>query len=175
MLLATLSLNFLMNFTDTMDITRFDLDGSNPFTLYNDLAVVVHEIALDHYEQNVYWIENRNNKYQIRYTNLYGGEVKTFVIHDSPSNMDYNIEYLAVDHLYVYFVSRFSKINGINHLLRAGKFDGAYDINFDVSESRKKFEGRKGEFRSIHVSTSQPREMMNGKPCQNSSEIFWSS
>lgn len=113
-------------------IQRLDLDGSNSLLLYHNTHVTINVVTLDYDKQNVYWIEmdNESKQKRIRFTNVNGTGVENFEIKNSSSNGDYHTKHLAVDKHYVYYVVKLS--DGFDHLQRANKVNGNFDVDFDV-------------------------------------------
>lgn len=122
-------------------IIRYDQDGKNPTVLYNNSKTVIYAVALDHYEQNVFWIEaNQWPLMTIRYTkvNGYGREILTFVAEDN-QKLKLDGKHLAVDQSYVYVV-----IN--SHIMRISRTEKSYDMTFDVSQSEVRLNSELAKF-----------------------------
>lgn len=130
----------ILNFSTIADHTlvRLDKNGSNPLVLYNNSEIVIHQLTLDYFEKNVYWIErNRSNaNREICFVNIYGGEVKKLKFNESPNYSEKVISYkhLEVDQKYVYYLAKLNENDTDYYLLRANKFNGEFDRDFGLSE-----------------------------------------
>lgn len=156
----------LKNSTDRV-IERVDQNGWNSYLLYHNVYVRIHQIALDYYNRDVYWIETVGDfgQKRIRYVNFHGGQVKFFEITNGPSN-DFHTENLAVDKNYVYYVAKLA--DGNDRLLRAWKNNGTFDVDFDVSEiDDDQPEIERGEFKSVFVTDGNwvVEERAKNHPC----------
>lgn len=108
---------------------RIDKSGSNPMVLYNNIGTTIHQLTLDHYERNVYWIESN----QIFYVNVKGGEVKKFKINGSSNKSEISYQDIKVDEKYLYYLVRSNEKDKKNYLFRANKVNGQYDKSFNIS------------------------------------------
>lgn len=119
-------------------LIRYDLDGWNPFKLYNNPAVRIHEIAPDYFEHKLYWIETdrpADEKSRVRSVDLETKKVTEFKIKGAPKDTAMLNGFLAVDEKYVYFVQKLSGSGKHSYyLLRARKSDGKFDKDFGVKE-----------------------------------------
>lgn len=134
----------------------------------------INAIALDYHNQDVYWIENVGNSssQQIRYTNLNGGEVKTFEVTGIPSNFtsyDY-FNYVAVDEKYVYYVAKSFRVSeDTTHLRRARKVDGTYDRSFEIVENNiSTIDGF--PLGRVSIFNRQPQEVAELHPCMSGNQ-----
>lgn len=144
------------------------MDGGNPLVLYKNPGTTIYEIALDHYEQDIYWLEQDPRGERIRLVNLLGGEINTFEIKDGQPKQNFNLYHLVVDRYYVYYVKKLFKNSKYDHLLRARKDNGTWDEEFRVLENgiSSKY-GQHGEFESILVLSGQPQKIAQDHPCQH--------
>lgn len=173
-ILCSIKINYLIDYFCLTDnsVTRINADGTNPVSLYTNNAITIHTMALDHFKQDVYWLEeNFSGKLKIRYVNLYGSEVKTFEVKDGPAN-DYNLNYLAIDQDYVYFIRNINYNETFeyhqNSLTRASKVDGVWDKEFGLMADIEKGTQKYGdEFINILMLRSYPEKINKGHPCLN--------
>lgn len=159
------------NYFSDHTITRFNQDGSSPMVLYNNSDVLIYGIAVDQYDNRVYWLEYEKEpafSTQIRFVNLMGGEVETFEPYSSTGNITYNTEQqISVDSKYVYFVTLSHNGTGLesSSLKRAQK-DGQnfVDEDFEVVENKHNYTGK---FGSVLVLGGMPQNVREDHPCKN--------
>lgn len=108
------------------------MDGSKPQVLYSCTNKVIGDVALDYHKQDIYFSESHPDNemnLKIRYVNLYGGEVKKFVIKNGPKRPFLSWKHLAVDESYIYWSYYESSSQ---YFVRARKDTGIYDEDFKV-------------------------------------------
>lgn len=147
-------------------ITRFNQDGTSPLVLKDVEQDWVKSLALDYYNQDIYWIETHWGVDRICYVSVNGGEVRTFNITGFTYKVDI-YEYLDVDEKYVYFIPRQLQGNNEynNHLLRARKV--AFDIGFDVVKNSIPDDLNGELLTKIWIINIQMQKIMKEHPCQN--------
>lgn len=150
------------------EITRFNLDGSNPLVLYNNSNVRIESLALDYYEHKVYWTEKDNSikKINIRYTNLNGDEPKTAQLGESYESNGVGVN-LALDDKYVYYVTQnvSEKTGSAEYsLFRAVKTSGEIDEDFEITNTDSAYGN--GNFKYIMVLSGEPQFISENHPCR---------
>lgn len=144
-------------------ITRFDLNGANPFVLYNNTEVRIEALALDYYSHYIYWVEKDSvGKTQIRHTTLNGDKAKTLKLDESYQNSGVASN-LALDQKYVYYVRKTG--DSKYSMFRAGRISGEVDTNFEITNSDSVYGN--GAFKYIMVLSGEPQDIVEDHPCQN--------